>query len=184
MLLLMLLPSKMKADQSKKYYDFAAKFELNDLCETGVSGVKVKVFGTTMDTPGRAELLGMESVSSFTGCHVCTHCWSGGNVYDGYRRFLDQTSRGRRRFVRHAGHVYEYTAACTRSEPRYRNNEFVRNAVAFAKQRDAPFMGHKSTPLLSLWPEFDWRRHNIPDLMHGTHFIFLILFYFNNNNMY
>ena len=74
MLLLMLLPSKMKADQSKKYYDFAAKFELNDLCETGVSGVKVKVFGTTIDTPGRNEILGMESVSSFTGCHVCTHC--------------------------------------------------------------------------------------------------------------
>jgi hypothetical protein len=36
MLLLMLLPAKMKGDQAKKYYDFAAKYELNDLFETGV----------------------------------------------------------------------------------------------------------------------------------------------------
>ncbi len=84
-LLLMLLPSKLKADQAKKYYDFAAKFELNDLFHqgwdrllfvnktiilflflfihritqtTGIDGVKVKVFSTTMDTPGRSELLG------------------------------------------------------------------------------------------------------------------------------
>ena len=34
-LLLMLLPSKMKADQSKKYYNFAAKYELIDLFRTG-----------------------------------------------------------------------------------------------------------------------------------------------------
>ena len=27
-------------------------------------------------------------------------------------------------------------------------------------------MGHKSKPLLSLWPGFDWRRHNVPDWMH------------------
>ena len=58
MLLLMLLPSTMKGVASKKYYDFAARFELNDLFHTGVDGVKVKVFSTTMDTPGRAELLG------------------------------------------------------------------------------------------------------------------------------
>ena len=57
-LLLMLLPNSMKGDQSKKYYDFAARYELNDLFNTGVNGVKVKVFSTTMDTPGRSELLG------------------------------------------------------------------------------------------------------------------------------
>lgn len=34
-LLLMLLPNSMKGDQSKKYYDFAAKHELNDLFHTG-----------------------------------------------------------------------------------------------------------------------------------------------------
>ena len=57
-LLLMLLPASMKGDQAKKYYNFAATYELNDLFRTGVDGVKVKVFSTSMDTPGRSELLG------------------------------------------------------------------------------------------------------------------------------
>ena len=34
-LLLMLLPSSMKGDQSKKYYDFASRYELQDLFDNG-----------------------------------------------------------------------------------------------------------------------------------------------------
>ena len=34
-LLLMLLPSSLKGDQSKKYYDFAAKYDLDDLFHKG-----------------------------------------------------------------------------------------------------------------------------------------------------
>ena len=34
-LLLMLLPATMKGDQAKKYYNFAARYELNDLFHTG-----------------------------------------------------------------------------------------------------------------------------------------------------
>ena len=57
MLLMMLLPAKLKMGQ-KKYYDFAAKYELNRLFEEGIDGIKVKVFGCSMDTKGREELLG------------------------------------------------------------------------------------------------------------------------------
>ena len=42
----------------KKYYDFAATFELNSLHYTGESGIKVKIFSLSLDTPGRHELLG------------------------------------------------------------------------------------------------------------------------------
>ena len=110
---------------------------------------------------------GMESVQSFTGCCVCTHCWSRMRVYDGYRRFLADGSRGRRRLVHYGGHVYEYTRECVRPKPKYRDTEFARLAVAFAKQRDSPYMGHKIPPMLSCWTGFDWRRYNIPDMMHG-----------------
>lgn len=89
-------------------------------------------------------------------------------MYDGYRRFLGDGSRGRRRQVQYAGFCYEYTSECTRSKPRYRDNNFVRAATAFAKQRRAPYLGHKFTPMLSTWPGFDWRRHNIPDMMHDV----------------
>ena len=151
-LLLMLLPSTMKNDQAKKYYDFAATFELNDLfdngkwsfffyyyfvclrvtityvlnCVSGVNGVKVKVFSTSMDTPGRSELLGMESSASYTGCPVCTHCWSRNKVYDGYRRFLQAGSSGRQTRVHFQGRTFEYGRTCTRPKPQYRKTDFVR----------------------------------------------------------
>lgn len=57
-LLMMLVPDTLKGRALKKYFDFAAKFELNDLFHNGIDGIKVKVFSTSMDTPGRAELLG------------------------------------------------------------------------------------------------------------------------------
>lgn len=57
-LLMMLVPDTLKGRAMKKYFDFAAKFELHDLFDNGIDGVKVKVFSTSMDTPGRAELLG------------------------------------------------------------------------------------------------------------------------------
>ena len=58
MLLQIVIPTGLKEDQQKKYYDFMAKFELNELFHRGVSGVRVKIFCTSMDTPGRAELMG------------------------------------------------------------------------------------------------------------------------------
>lgn len=80
MFLYMLIPTIIKGFAQKKYFDYVAKRELNDLYETGagfricyylscflstflycnlgISGVKVKIFGMSMDTPGRAELLG------------------------------------------------------------------------------------------------------------------------------
>ena len=67
MVLMMLLPAKYKMEQQRKYWDFAALYELNELYHRGVSGVKVKVHGSTMDSPGRSELLGK---------------WLGGGVRD------------------------------------------------------------------------------------------------------
>ena len=58
MLLQIVIPTELKEDQQKKYYDFMAQFELNELFHRGVSGVRVKIFCTSMDTPGRAELMG------------------------------------------------------------------------------------------------------------------------------
>ena len=59
-LLQCLIPANLKGQAAKKYYDFAARFEMNRLHTTGIDGVKVTVFGTTLDTPGRAELLQLQ----------------------------------------------------------------------------------------------------------------------------
>jgi len=80
MLLQMLIPSTLKGKAAKKYYDWAAN-EMNDLhgtdyyynlfeffflllfplhAENGVEGVRVVLYGTTLDTPGRRELLQMQ----------------------------------------------------------------------------------------------------------------------------
>ena len=123
---------------------------------TGVSGVKVKIFATSMDTPGRADLLGMQACNSYTACCVCKHSFRPGIgsakklIFDGYRRFLDPTSRGRGTRVSYRGNIYEYYRICERVPPNYlvppevRTEEFVRNAVAFARLRKAAFFGSQS----------------------------------------
>lgn len=57
-MLLMLVPATMKEGQ-KKYFDFAARYELNELYATGIDGVRVKVFGSSLDTKGREEMTGI-----------------------------------------------------------------------------------------------------------------------------
>lgn len=56
-MLLMLVPATMKTGQ-KKYFDFAASFELNDLCAIGINGIRVMVFGASLDTKEREEVTG------------------------------------------------------------------------------------------------------------------------------
>ena len=57
MLIIFVFPGNaFKAKQSRKYYDWVAP-EMNDLRRRGVDGIKVRVFGTTLDSPGRREQL-------------------------------------------------------------------------------------------------------------------------------
>ena len=79
MLLMIVMPTSVKGEAQRKYFDFAASYELNEMfhdgnqtfllfeqyihsripqMHAGVEGVKVKVFSTSMDTPGRSELMG------------------------------------------------------------------------------------------------------------------------------
>ena len=60
MFLLMLIPAKLKGQAARKYYDFAAEYEMNNMHDHGINGVKVMMFGNTLDTPGRAEMLNMQ----------------------------------------------------------------------------------------------------------------------------
>ena len=174
-LLHMLIPDGMAHDQQKKYFDFAVNYELRDMFHNGIDGVKIKVFSTSLDTPGRADLLGMESCSSYTPCCVCTHCFRPGVgsatklIFDGYRTYLGMNSRGRRRRVGFRGHLYEYYRECTRQPPKIRDNKSVRDAIAFARHRKSPYMGHKDLPLISRVPGFDWYRMSPPDWMHGAY---------------
>ena len=66
MLTTMVLPESIKNHTQKKYFDFMAKYDLQKLWTQGVGGVKVKVFATSMDTPGRADLL-----VGWYNMHVC-----------------------------------------------------------------------------------------------------------------
>lgn len=199
MLLMIVIPTSIKDPSVKKYYDFMATYELNDLFVTGVSGVKVKIFSTSMDTPGRAELMGnkmisyacfvlssrtngnshtttgMSSCMSYQGCPVCLHSWTAGStvgqrkcIYDGYRRFLPLNSRARRRTFRHGGNIYEYGSRETRDLPRYRDNEFVQDALRMVGITGAPFLGHKFPPHPARWPGFTWWRYNVGEMMHDS----------------
>ena len=177
-LLLMLVPDTLK-DGQKKYFDFAAKYELNGLYHNGLDGVKVKVFTSSMDTPGRAELLGMQACQAYQGCPVCTHTWSRGPrtkcMFDGYRAFQRVGSRGRRARVPWRGHVYQYRDEERRPVPTTRDDNLVFAAVRMAKERRQAVLGHKHMPLLSQWPGFSWYRLNAPDLAHGLFILIICL---------
>ena len=118
MILFMLLPDSLKGESQKKYYDFAAEFELNQLFHTGIDVglpplIKVKVFSTSLDTRGKEEINAMQSCMGYQTCPLCTHCWSkpiGRNrlVYDGYRCFLPVDDPGRDKVVTYNDNVYEY----------------------------------------------------------------------------
>ena len=58
MLISIVFPTSVKGEHQRKYYNFMASYELNGLYTQGVDGLKVKIFTTSMDTPGRAELMG------------------------------------------------------------------------------------------------------------------------------
>ena len=73
MLIHFLIPPHLKGKKAKKYYDWIGINEVSDLFRNGVDGVRVIVYGDTLDTPGRRELLNMQAVSAFYPCPHCIH---------------------------------------------------------------------------------------------------------------
>ena len=58
MLVHVLIPAELKGQSAKKYYDWFGT-EMTDLFRNGVDGVRIMLYGTTLDTPGRRKLLNM-----------------------------------------------------------------------------------------------------------------------------
>ena len=153
MLVQMLIPAKLKGQAAKKYYDFAASFEMNDLHRTGVNGVRVIMFGITLDTPGRREILSMQSCEAFYSCPHCLHTWQPGlrhQVYGGYRCFLPADSPWRNRRFQYKGHTYMFRDRETRDPPTTRTPALV-GVMASRGTPARPFCGHKMFPLLNNW---------------------------------
>lgn len=159
MLLHMLFPAKLKGLALKKYYDWAATFELNELAVHGIEGVKIKHFGTSLDTPGRSEILCMEASQAYQGCPHCFHAWDRGPVrkplFNGARRFLSETSPRREREFVEDGQTYMYKDAERRPTPSPRTTQSAADCSQRATN-NKPFCGHKGDPLQNRWPGFSW----------------------------
>ena len=170
MLVQMILPSKCKGQFAKKYYDWAAAFEMNDLHINGVSGIRVIVFGVSLDTPGRRELLNMQSCTSFYPCPHCLHTWQPGlrrPVHGGYRRFLQPTCPWRQKSFVFQGCTYYFRDIETRSVPMARNDGNVKVMSSIAERDRRPFCGHKGKHLLERWVGMDWDGQFV-EVMHDT----------------
>ena len=166
-LCLAVIPNHLKLQAAKKYYDFAAEYEMNALQLYGVCGVRVLMYDTSLDTPGRRELLSMQSVQSYNPCPLCMHSWQPGHsavCYGGYRRFLPPQHPWRAKTFCVGELVYEFRDAESRPPPTQRTDTLVNLALLRAKPR-RPFLGHKFLPLLYNWVGADWGR-NMPDWMH------------------
>ena len=75
MLTQMLVVSHLKGESAKKYYDWAATYEMNDLHRRGVQGVRVIFYGMTLDTPGRREILAMQKETGFYSLSTHLAAW-------------------------------------------------------------------------------------------------------------
>ena len=116
----------------------------------------------------------MQSCQSYQGCPVCLHSWTPGSVLgrkqvvcEGYRCFLHPDSAARQKTFTFQGKKYEFRTIERRAVPVTRDDSFVRRAVSVASEKK-PFCGHKSCPLLSMWPGYSWYRMNVPEIMHGN----------------
>jgi hypothetical protein len=162
-----LIPAHLKGQAAKKYYDFMAEYEMNDLYQNGVDGVRVMMYGTSLDAPGRRELLEMQSCTAFFPCPHCVHNWQPGArrpVYGGYRRFLSAGHPWRSRIFTFQGERYEFRDEELRAPPAKRTDAMVRAMLARAR-RTRPCCGHKAEPFLSNWRGADWDR-SMCDMMH------------------
>ena len=166
MLVHAMIPHQLKGQSAKKYYDWFGA-EMTDLYRNGVDGVRIIVYGTTLDTPGRRELLNMQAVSAFYPCPHCLHTWQPGmrsQVYGGYRRFLPVGSPWRQNTFRFNGHLYQFRDVERRPPPRLRNDRNV--SVMAARGTPArPFLGHKGKPFMCTWEGVDWEG-SLCDKMH------------------
>ena len=163
----MLVPAKLKGAAAKKYYDFAARFEMNKLANVGVDGVRLKIYGSSLDTPGRRELLNMQAVTAIYPCPLCLHTWQPGltrPIYGGYRRFLPVGHPWRAQNFTFKGHKFEYRDVERRPPPIRRTDALVDRMLARARP-GRPCCGHKGAPFLSNWDGADWGR-SMCDVMH------------------
>ena len=157
MLIHAMIPAHLKGKSAKKYYDWFGR-EMTDLYVNGVNGVRVVVYGTTLDTPGRRELLNMQAVSAFYPCPHCLHSWQPGlrgQTYGGYRRFLPIDSPWRRKQFQFLGHLYQYRDEELRPPAILRNDRNVR-LMAARGTAARPFLGHKGEHFLATWAGVDW----------------------------
>ena len=167
MLIHALIPAHLKGKTAKKYYDWLGQHEMSPLYRDGVEGVRVIVYGNTLDTPGRRELLNMQAVQAFYPCPHCLHSWQPGlrtQVYCGYRRFLPLDSPWRQRRFEYMGLTYQYKDVETRESPALRNDKNVA-LMADRGRPTRPFLGHKGTHFLAEWEGVDWEG-NFCDKMH------------------
>ena len=158
MLVQALIPAYLKGKAAKKYYDWLGEHEISPLHRDGVEGTRVIVYGNTLDTPGRREILNMQAVQAFFPCPHCLHSWEPGlrsQVYCGYRRFLPIDSPWRQRRFQYMGLTYQFKDVETRPPPTLRNDKNV--ALMAARGRpNRPFLGHKGIHFLSKWEGVDW----------------------------
>ena len=77
MMLSMLIPSALKEDAQKKYFDYIVEVELNPMATIGLNNpaggrTKAKIFGITLDLPGRDKFLWLRGECMHARYILCT----------------------------------------------------------------------------------------------------------------
>jgi len=119
-------------------------------------------------------LSGIQGPTSYKGaCPICRHEWTPAVTgtqctFGGYRTFLPAGSRGRQAQIQAGGHTYQYSGVELRPKAPFRDVPYARRCLAVVEAVGRPTGGHKTAPLISRLPGFDWYRMSPPEIMHDS----------------
>ena len=205
MIMHMLLDSTLTSTAMRKYYKFAAEFEMNQLRRVGVDGVRIILFANTMDTKGvcvlcipymhtyinimhpiHVSILGrekhcnMQTCQSYTPCLHCLH--ENDTPIPGFGTQL--VFDGFRRWLprRHPlrarsvdNGAFQYRNVEIRGPAVQRNHNLCLQFMEMTGTYKN-FMGHKGLPMMHEWSGYNFGIE-VSDIMHDEKLLMELLYY-------
>ena len=175
MLVWLLVPHNMSAEQQQKYFKYCCDVELNPLQSTGIPGpdgpVKVKLFGASLDLKGKEKFYNMESVIGYCSCSTChVHFDQGpkGPIFCCARRFLPRDHPLRAKSCQFAGVNLSFAKEENRPAPPTKTTQTIFNALAMLREREVEhYLGIKGPPMLLTLKNFRYEWFNTLEWMHN-----------------
>lgn len=171
----MLIPHEMSANNQLKYFKYVSLQELNPLQTRGAPGpdgpVHIKLFGASLDLKGKEKFYNQISVTGYCGCSTCSvHFDKGpkGPISACSRRFLPAGHPLRAKTCTFEGQRFTFRNEETRTAPAKKTTQTIFTFLAFVRQLGVEhYLGQRGPPMLMSMQGFKYECFNILEWMHN-----------------